>query len=100
MIIVSCPVLATNFKQKIYDSKRKKKQVYIKVVGVKMKKRLHQTQVNLVLFAAQVMTSQGRAHFRCILHVVWGVRRTRDWKSAGWGCYCSWWPCRGHIGGR
>jgi len=37
MIIVSSPVLATNLKQKIYDSKRKKKQVYIKVVAVKMK---------------------------------------------------------------
>jgi len=40
MIIVSCPVLATNLKQKIYDCKRKKKQVFIKVVAVKMKKEI------------------------------------------------------------
>jgi len=40
MIIVSSPVLATNLKQKIHDSKRKKKQVYFKVVAVKVNKKL------------------------------------------------------------
>jgi len=38
MIIVFFTVLDTNLKLKIYDSTRKKNQVYIKVVGVKMKK--------------------------------------------------------------
>ena len=70
MIIVSSPVLATTLKQKIYNSKRKKKQVYIKVVAVKMKKELYKTQANLVLFNAQVTRSQGTAHFRCILGIV------------------------------
>jgi len=100
MIIVSCRVLATNLKQKIYDCKRKKKQVYIKVVAGKMKKELHQKQANLVLLSAQDITSQGTAHFRCIMSVIWGVPRTRDWRSRGWGCYGSWWLWRGHIGGR
>jgi len=67
----------------MYDSKGKKKQVYIKVVAVKMKKELHQTRVNLVLFATIVMTSQGTAHIRCIKGVVCG--RTRDWRSQAGG---------------
>jgi len=70
MIIVSSPVLATNIKQKIYDSKRKKKQEYMQVVVVKMKKELHQTRANLVLFGGQITTSEGSADFRCILGIV------------------------------
>jgi len=70
MIIVSCPLVATHLKQKIYDSKTKTKQVYIKVVAVKMTKEIkHDTSQSGVICCLSYNVSRNgtlEMHFECL----------------------------------
>jgi len=90
LLLVSCPVLATNCKQKIEVSKRKKKQAYIKVVAVKMKNEIRSDtrEPRVIFFPRHDVLRNGppQREFGCRL----GIRRTRDWRFVCWGCYPSW----------